>query len=328
MNQSYSFNCRVTDLNQRIQNWLYSEELQNIVQVFGGEYPRSMSVSERAKWLENFSDRWDYRKYQAQAKDAKTGENARWKISSADLTESQISAVEKGIASLGLTGMDMPSEKSFDYIIALGGARFSCLYRPKYVYELLTRHNISARATILLSGMRPIAESERSATDSYAPDAITEYDLINAGAEKAFERSPNFKEERYHHENPNRSWAIRTYDTSDGQIPLFSLSGPSSQPDVRRANSADTYQFFLDKFHVEAGQRLLLVTSQIYVPYQQLEAQRTLAYPHRIYIETVGFPAEWSGRLQGMMEPANYLQEIRSTIQAINRFLDMSGIRE
>lgn len=67
----------------------------------------------------------------------------------------------------------------------------------------------------------------------------------------------------------------------------------------------------------------MLVTSQIYVPYQQLEAIRTWAIPNNVYIETVGFPAEWNDtKQQGMMMAANYLQEIRSTIQAANRYLD------
>lgn len=322
MGKQYLFNCKISDLSKKIQEWMYSEELQNIVQAFGGVYPVSMAPTNLAKWLLDFSECWDYRRHQVQAKDTKTGENARWNINSTDITETQALAVERGISALGLIGIEMPCEKNFDYVIALGGARFSCLYRPKYMYELLTNLGISAHTAILLSGMRPISESERIATDNYAPDADTEYDLINSGAERAFNLRSNFREERYHHENPNNSWAIRTYDTLDGQIPLFSLSGPSSQPNDRRANSADTYQFFLKKFNVTAKQKLLLITSQIYVPYQQMEAQRTLALPRQLYIETVGFPTEWSGKLQGMMEPANYLQEIRSTIQAINRYLD------
>lgn len=322
MKETYSFNCEISELNARIQAWLYSDELKKIVHTFGGHYPETKSVDSLAKWLLNFSDNWDYRNRQKQARDNKTGENARWQISSNTITAEQKNAVEEGIAALGLIGIQLPVEREFDYIIALGGARFSCLYRPKYMYELLTKHGISSKTAILLSGMRPVSESERTATDSYAPLAQTEYDLINAGAEQSFGLAPNYTEERYYNENPNNSWALRTYDISDGQIPLFSVAGPSSEPDKRRANSADTYQFFFKKFNIKAGQKLLLVTSQIYVPYQQLEAIRTLALPHDLYIETVGFPTDKSNKLHGMMEPANYLQEIRSTIQAINRYLN------
>lgn len=118
------FNCKIIDLSKRIEEWMYSEELQNIVHAFGGVYPVSVSPANLAKWLLDFSECWDYRKNQAQAKDRKTGENARWNINSTDITETQALAVERGISALGLIGVEMPCEKNFDYVIALGGARF------------------------------------------------------------------------------------------------------------------------------------------------------------------------------------------------------------
>ena len=326
MKTQYSFNGTLNNLKERIHGWLYSTELEHIVQAFHGSFPHMSSTAEQAKWLLSFSDRWDYRSIQKQARDINTGEKARWQISSAKITEDQKASVAEGIYPLGLIGVQIPVETEFDYVIALGGARFSCLYRPRYAQELIASQKIKTKSAVLLSGMRPVSESERAATDTYAPGAATEYDLINAGAEQSFELSRNYKEEIYHNENPNKSWAVRCYDSPNGKIPVFSVSGPSSEPEKRRANSADTYKFFLEKFNVQSGQKLLLITSQIYVPYQQIEAVRTLAEPYNLYIETVGFPTEWSGQLQGMMEPANYLQEIRSTIQAINRYLNTVNI--
>ncbi len=172
--------------------------------------------------------------------------------------------------------------------------------------------------TAACSGRRPVVDTERAATDTYAPGAETEYDLMNAGAEQVFHLKRNYHEERYYNENKNLEWAIRRYDAEIG-IPVVSISGPSSEPEKRRANSADTYRFFMEKYCMEPGRKLLLVTSQIYVPYQQIEAARIFS---EMYVETVGFPTEWSAGLQGMMEPANYLQEIRSAIQAIHRYLE------
>lgn len=79
-------------------------------------------------------------------------------------------------------------------------------------------------------------------------------------------------------------------------------------------------EFNKTPFTVE--RRVLLVTSQIYVPYQQLGAIRTWAIPNNVYVEIVGFPTEWNTNQQGMMEAANYLQEIRSTIQSVNRYIE------
>ena len=82
------------------------------------------------------------------------------------------------------------------------------------------------------------------------------------------------------------------------------------------------FAFLPKKQQIQPESKVLLITSQIYVPYQQMEAVRTWAIPNNIYVETVGFPTEWNdSKQQGMMLAANYLQEVRSTIQAINRYL-------
>ena len=302
---------------QQLEVWINSSELANIVSSFGGSLPADLTLEGKISWLLEFSDRWDYRKKQ-KTQDKATGENARWKVSNENITTEQEKAVHDAVFRLGLIGVQVPECKSFDYILVLGGARFSCLYRSQYVEDLLKNGTVKTKEIILLSGMRPVLDSEREATDTYAPQALTEYDLINSGAESSLHLKKDFYEERYHSENINLNWAIRKYQTEDS-VTVTSYSGPSSEPEIRRANSSDTYKFFLEKKIVQTGSRLLLVTSQIYVPYQQIEAVRTLGIPNGLYIETVGFPTEWGKKLQGMMETANYLQEIRSAIQAADR---------
>ena len=306
-------------LNQ-LKCWLDSPELKNIVASFGGDLSAELSVKEKISWLLDFSERWDYRRLQ-KTQDQKTGENARWKVCNENITPEQEKAVADGVFRLGLTGVQIPECKNFEFILVLGGARFSCLYRPQYAADLIKRGVIRAEGVALLSGMRPVLESEREATDTYAPKAETEYDLINTGGEKAFHLKKEYMEEKYHNENVNLNWAVRKY-LGTKEVPVASFSGPSSDPGNRRANSSDTYRFFLEKERVQPGSKLLLITSQIYVPYQQIEGIRTLGIPYGLYIETVGFPTEWGKKLQGMMETANYLQEIRSTIQAANRFIN------
>lgn len=310
-------------IGDEIEEWLTSRELGQIVEAFGGRIPEEKNTASRAKWLLDFSDIWDYRRRQREAKDSGTGEAARWLINNAAVSVEKEVIVLHNSEKLGLRGTAEPLLRQYDYIIALGGARMSCLFRPQWVWELIQREGYSPRAVVMLSGMRPVSDSERVATDTYAPGAATEFDLINAGAEKVFGLEMEYTEERYHSSNPNNSWAIRRYETSKYLFPILSVSGPSSQPEIRRANSADTFRFFSEKQQILPESRVLLVTSQIYVPYQQLEAIRTWAIPNNVYIETVGFPVEWNDtKQQGMMTAANYLQEIRSTIQAVNRYLD------
>lgn len=327
MTDCYYFECGKDERETRekvikeIENWIMSSELIDIVQAFGGIYPDTNNIKELAAWLLEFSDIWDYRRRQKNAKDIKTGEAARWMVNNDSITGEQEKTVFKGIDRLGLRGISAPLLNHYDYIVALGGARMSCLFRPRFAKCLLERMVKAPKAVVLLSGMRPVSDTEREATDTYAPGAQTEFDLINAGAEKVFELKQEYIEERYCNPNQNRSWAMRTYTVPEYNFPLLSVSGPSSDPEARRANSADTFAFFVEKQQIQTGSRVLLVTSQIYVPYQQMEAIRTWAIPNNVYVETVGFPTEWNTNQQGMMKAANYLQEIRSTIQAVNRYI-------
>lgn len=115
-------------------------------------------------------------------------------------------------------------------------------------------------------------------------------------------------------ENINSVWALAEYG---GQPAITVLAAPSTEPDKRRANTADTFLFWQDKKAAGTGKRILIVTSQIYVPYQQLEAARILGMQYGHSVETIGFPREWSGNMSGLQTAANYLQEIRSVLQSM-----------
>ncbi|MDR2045060.1 MAG: hypothetical protein LBQ15_12035 [Clostridium sp.] len=310
---------RIAQIKNNISSWLTQNALEDLVAAFHGSLPRGLDLNALAKWYLEFSECWDFRGRQKQAFDKKVGEGARWLLSSDDLSETQKESALTAAWKLGFMNNDEPMEHAYDYLWVLGGARLSCLLRSR-----LARHAIRSgagvpKAVVFLTSMRPIGDAEREATDTYAPNAETEFDLSVAAAQKEFGVADRFSEERYDDEaNANNSWVVRRYETTDYEILL--VAAPSSDPQKRRANSSDTYEFFRKKFRVPEHTSILLTTSQIYVPYQHLEAVRTIAVPYGINLDTIGFPAQWGGVLQGMNEPSNYLQEIRSTIQSIGRF--------
>ena len=322
----YYFMCGSDEIETRkkiegeIKQWLVSPELAKIVESFGGKYPDVDDTKYLVNCLLEFSEKWDYRRKKL-ATDDRNGEALRWAVNDGQIGEEQQKAVFDGINMLGLKNVSIPRFDFYDYILVLGGARMACLYRIKYAKELIAKMKQVPRAVVMLSGMRIVSDTERNMTDSYAPDALTEVDLMNAGAEQVFELSREYEEIKYMNPNMNKSWAIRTYLDLEYKFQIQSVCGPSSNPELRRANSADTFTFFAEKQQIKPGSRMLMVTSQIYVPYQQMEAIRSLAIPNNIYVETVGFPTEWNINQRGMMKTENYLQEIRSTIQAINRYL-------
>jgi len=311
---------RVGVMKDRIARWYATPSLAELAAMFGGNVPADAGLNELSKWYLAFSDAWDFRSRQKQAFDSKVGEGARWLLNSDELTDEQKGKALATATDLGLRGNELADRESFDYVWVLGGAKLSCLLRSRLAAQTVQSTKSKPKAIVLLGSTRPIGDAEKEATSTYAPNAETEFDLFVAAAQKEFGAADTFNEERYNDtESPNNSWTVRKYNANGNG--LYVIAAPSSEPTKRRANSADTYEFFFDRFKAPEGSSILLTTSQIYVPYQHLEAVRTIAIPHNVYLDTIGFIPEWGGELQGMNEPSNYLQEIRSTIQAIDRLL-------
>jgi hypothetical protein len=321
---------RSAQLRAQLHDWLHSPAMNELVALHGSTLREGASLAETLSFLEDFSERWDFRR-KARERQAASGNersqdvggSARWQITETGLPPEEEGRVRALARELGLVDSQVPVHASFDYFLILGGARLSNLLRPQHAAELVQKHGISVGHIVLLGGSRPVMETERDATDTYAPDAATEFDLMNQGAANAFGLDLERRQEESHEDiaNANRNWHRWRFspDTNDLKVPLTSLAAPSLEPEKRRANTADSYAFFSETLDPRPGARCLLVTSQIYVPYQHLEAVRNLAIPFDVEVETVGFPSEWQAGLQGMQSAANYLQEIRSSIQAAGR---------
>ena len=311
-------NSNIDYISEKIRKWIFTPEFTTLLQSFGKTKIQGDSLKSQIENLVEFSSIWDYRG--KQKKDVSgNSENARWTIVNYNFSEQQIENIMRAAARLEMIGCTMPSKKKYDYIFVLGGARMSCLFRMRYAKQVCDMYNVRAKSIIGLAGMREIIDSERNATDTYALDAKTEFDLMRASLFNVFENPELKHKEEYINRNLNASWAIEAYHVQDVAITL--LAAPSGEPDKRRANTSDTFEFFVKRLQASDRSNILMITSQIYVPYQQLEAVRMLGIPYKHSLETIGFPNEWSASLQGLQKPENYLQEIRSVLQSADRLL-------
>lgn len=319
----------VSTIRLKIRAWVTSPYFTDLVALYNGRIASQGPLDAILEYLETFSDRWDFRRI-ARERGAPTDDelrhgqgSARWLSAATGLPQDVEARILGYARHLGLVDAQAPTQSSYDYIVVLGGARLSCKFRPMLAAEIM-RGGVSAVKVALLGAARPIPESERDATNTYAPGASNEFDLIVSGGQQAFGFDVSaYDEERYDDSsNGNLSWIVKRFEAQfDGQpLKVVAISAPSSDPLHRRANSADTIVFLLDREKIPPKSRLLLVTSQIYVPYVQLEALRTVALPRNLIVETVGFPGDRMPPLQGLTEINHYLQEIRSAIQAARRF--------
>ena len=103
---------------------------------------------------------------------------------------------------------------------------------------------------------------------------------------------------------------------------------PSGQPD-RRVNTEDQLRYWASRHEIGRDDRVLLLTTQIYVPFQQLVALRVLGIERGCAVRCCGVDAK-SSFLPGLsFSGRSYLQEIRSALLAADTLMtaarDASG---
>ena len=303
---------RLDALMANINAWLESDAFQSLIRLFGGTKADGGSLQSRVQAYNNFVEIWDYRK-----KAANGGE--RWLIAENQFNTEHKSQIMDCMQQLGLLDMTECTEQP-DYILPLGGARMANLDRCLGAAHAANLFPDTDIPVIALTGMRPISEIERPYVDTYAPGAETEYDAICQGMVKAFSLNPEqYTETRESNSNQNLSWAERRY-VSDSKVfdrNYCILSAPSSDP-VRRANSMDTFEYFLKRYALGTGERVLLVTSCIYVPFQLMKFT-ALAMEKGFEVDCIGY---LGGSTGSVLNTSSYLQEVKATINAIHALLN------
>ena len=94
------------------------------------------------------------------------------------------------------------------------------------------------------------------------------------------------------------------------------LAAPSTRPG-QRANTADTLTGWANLVRLPAaGTRILMVTTDIFVPFQHCDAVRLLGLRYGCEVETVGFDST-ANRWVPPPSTAAVLQEVRSAIRSV-----------
>ncbi|WP_156297278.1 hypothetical protein [Mycobacterium paragordonae] len=311
------------EVRQEIQAWATHPALTELVEMFGGAVPPALGLAERLAWLDEFSTVWDYRARARAGAGRVHNQDAagavRWLIPRLDVPPAQLDRIVALADQLGLIGESQPSATDFDYLLVIGGGRYTNRLRVGYARELATGRRIGH--VVLAAASRGLMDSERDAVAVIAPHARTEFDLLAAAAGE--ELGLDIRQVQDHAQGridrPHHDQAVWRFppDSNDLGVPVTLLETPSPDPDNRRANSGDTYTFAAQTVGMHRS-TCLLVTGQPVVPYLHFEALRTLVLPFGIRLESAGFGVERYNRLGELDEqhPAKILQEARSAIRS------------
>ena len=139
-----------------------------------------------------------------------------------------------------------------------------------------------------LGGHRPFSDQERILAESAGLAGVEEeFDALDLGTRMAFGLGSPTAKFGQSFDNPGGSWTIHEYEMGSG-LSVRVAAAPSSEPAVRRANTADSYNWWAMKLaNLVRSDRLLAITTAIYVPAQHAAAIRMLSIPFGVEVDNV-----------------------------------------
>ncbi|MBK4346523.1 hypothetical protein [Lacisediminihabitans changchengi] len=217
---------------------------------------------------------------------------------------------------LGLADQDVPALRQYDTVLMTGGMVRADLVKPRHVSALLDE-GLDARRIVFLGGFRPFAGDEAELARAIGIDANDEFGAMVAGMKAAFGPLGEAVVAGVEESTPFGSW--RELRWSRGAMEFVVLAAPSSVPESRRADTADTYRFWAEQRRAPGERNALMVTTPIYVPYQGAAAVQELGLAHGLAVQTVGTSAAANdlGEFSQVFTAAHHLQELRSAIRGM-----------
>lgn len=228
-------------------------------------------------------------------------------------------------SALGLVG-GMPVSGRFTHLVVLGGMVRACRARVGLAADL--GRQLGTDRYVVLTAHRPLSGAEPEHAEELGWGRVTSEREAAALATReilALPATPRSIEKGVAdlprpagdpgadpaEVDARRRWSWATWDDGGGER-VEVVSAPSGDPDRRRANTVDQLVFWAGRERITRHHRLLLVTTDHYVPPTQLRAVRVLGLPTGCGIVTTG--TAWNP--PGPYRAAGYLQELRSTLLA------------
>lgn len=294
-----------------IDRWAMALRDSDVVSAFSESAAgsiRRLAGVELLDSLENFaSSRWDFR-----------GGRERNLAAPSTFSERQAAAIDSAATMLGLAGTPGPRRTAYDAVIMTGGMVRAGIVKPRYLREL-TDHGLEWREGVFLGGFRPFAGDESELGRALGVAGGNEFDAMTTGMELAFGLGQPASVDP--HGVPSSGLAGNSVWREDswgwnGRI-LRVVAAPSSRPELRRANTVDTFRFWAARAH--GIRSVLVVTTPVYVPYQGAGAIEVFGLEFGMSVETVAVSATASdlGRHTQLFLPQHRAQELRSAVHGM-----------
>jgi hypothetical protein len=282
------------DVAADIAAWIDSPAMAALLGEFGLEPPPPGPLADRLGTLEEASDLWDYR-----------NGKERWEARAETFTPERDALVHAAARALGLLGRSTPNATEYDHLLVLGAGVGPMMGRSGLAAEVL-RNGTRAGTVWAMGSRRELVKQVPG-----LPECPTEDDAVMLSLRRAF----GLGEPTASHEGTDPAgwqWWTRIY--ADARPPVYVLTAPAVGPNGKRPTTPDGFVSWSKTVPDPRGSRLLLVTTDLFVPFQHCAAVHALGLPLACTVDTIGFD-----RSASPYEPPHrtteLLQETRSAIQ-------------
>lgn len=304
-------------LDPLLRDWAGCLALRTLAEASGWDWPADADTPGLLARLADQSADWDFRggkERNLAARVAGTAADVNGRVIPEDLIAAAATALD-----LVRTG-PIPAGR-FSHLVVLCGQVNASINRTKFAADLL-RDGLAADSTVVLSAHRELRgiEPEQARTAGFG-ELFDETDAVIAATQQAF--GLGAPEQSEHTESASAKWddglwgASARYRWKQTEVVVV----PSSEPARRRANTADQLHYWAELAGLGRNDRVLLITTQIYVPFQQLAALQLLGLARGCGVYCCGVDATNSALPLRQFSGREYLQEIRSALLAARELM-------
>lgn len=297
-----------------IAAWASSAPMRTLADASGWTWPDAASPAELLAGLVERSADWDFRGRRAKEVGSPV-ERGSMPTGAALVNGREVpdDLIVTAAAELGLVdGVPPRPAEPFTHLVILSGAVRACVNRARYAAGLLRAGVIEAGTVVALTAHRPLGAAEQDQAAELglgSPDS--ESAALVEAVRQAFGLGAPELDESAPDEGPQEARLARTAAYRWPGVEVFSVPATGG-----RATTADQLVWWRDRAGLGPADRVLLVTTQIYVPYQHLVAIRLLGLPTGTAVWTTGVDAETAAVPTRQFTGADYLQEVRSALTA------------
>lgn len=219
---------------------------------------------------------------------------------------------------LGALDINEPLRNDCSRIIILGGSLNACNIRARRAPSLVNENTLSVDG---IACYRPVNPAERSSS-KFSSACETEFGVMAEAMADAFGLdSLKYEDDFTSDRNLNSVSCVRIFaGAPDGRLYRV-LAAPSTEPDLRRADTFDSLDYYLKIQPLSSREKLLFITGNRYCNRQFIQlASKILSSGCRAGFDIIGCQSRRDIPSADQYDPAFFINDLAGTIDWIRRF--------